>query len=41
MRNLIIRALGSVDPWGDPLADDLYIQCDSNGYMAVINGIGH
>lgn len=41
IRNLTIRALGGSEPWGDPLADDIYISCDNNGNVAVVSGIGH
>lgn len=39
IRNASIKATGSGR--GDPLADDIYVSCDSEGYMSVIMGIGY
>lgn len=39
IRNANIKATGSGR--GDPLADDIYVSCDREGFMSVIMGIGY
>ncbi|HHR8011890.1 TPA: hypothetical protein ACTAQ9_000454 [Salmonella enterica subsp. enterica serovar Schwarzengrund] len=39
IKNANIKATGSGR--GDPLADDIYVSCDKDGFMSVIMGIGY